>query len=105
MVIRDDVDDFISCKTLWRSGRPEVKEGEALALLEAMQWVEQSEYDRMVFEVDALLVRQAVYSEEKDLIEFGMIIKKCKDILRSRPSFEVVAVGRDRNKVARKLAQ
>ncbi|CAN1785274.1 hypothetical protein LINPERHAP1_LOCUS16825 [Linum perenne] len=69
-----------------------------------MQWVEQSEYDRTVFEVDALMVRQAVHLEEEDHTEFGRIMKKCRDILRSRPGFEVVAVGRDKNKVAHELA-
>ncbi|CAN1843957.1 FBD-associated F-box protein At3g52670 [Linum perenne] len=60
MILRYEADTVIYCRTTWKRGRSEVREGEALTLLDAMQWAEQSGYENVVFEVDSTEVEAAV---------------------------------------------
>ncbi|CAN1854604.1 hypothetical protein LINPERHAP1_LOCUS41395 [Linum perenne] len=105
MILRSSDGAVVSCRTSWRIGKPEVREGEALALLDALLWIEQSGYEQVIFEVDSAEVESATRREGRESTEFGMIISDCKDVLVSRQDFRVVVVRRDRNKAAHELAQ
>ncbi|CAN1152473.1 hypothetical protein LINPERHAP2_LOCUS18765 [Linum perenne] len=41
MVVRDGGGNLIRCRAAWSTGLPEPREGEALALLDAMEWIEE----------------------------------------------------------------
>ncbi|CAN1763601.1 hypothetical protein LINPERHAP1_LOCUS8901 [Linum perenne] len=47
MILRSSDGAAVSCRTSWRIGKPEVREGEALALLDALLWIEQSGYEQI----------------------------------------------------------
>ncbi|CAN1828205.1 hypothetical protein LINPERHAP1_LOCUS32159 [Linum perenne] len=103
--LRNHEGAVVSIRTSWRRGLPTVKEGEALALLEAMEWLENSGYRDVIIEVDSSIVAAAVMSHEDDTTEFGGIIAKCREICNSQSSFQVNGVRRNRNRVAHELAQ
>ncbi|CAN1767936.1 hypothetical protein LINPERHAP1_LOCUS10452 [Linum perenne] len=105
MILRSSEGAVVSCRSSWKRGRPAVRDGEALALLEALLWVEHSVYTNVVFEVDSTEVEQAIKHGGRDVSEFGLIISECRHIVSSRQDFSVVVVRRDRNKAAHELAQ
>ncbi|CAN1797971.1 hypothetical protein LINPERHAP1_LOCUS21500 [Linum perenne] len=105
MALRNHKGVVVSIQTSWRRGLPTVREGEALALLEALEWLENSGYNDVIIEVDSSSVAAAVMSYEDDETEFGDIIVQCREISNSQPLFQVRSVRRNRNRVAHELAQ
>ncbi|CAN1800986.1 Putative ribonuclease H protein At1g65750 [Linum perenne] len=105
MLIRDYQGRMIRCRAAWSIGMPEPREGEALALLDAMVWIEEEGYQQVIFEVDSEIVAGAVNGRDEDLSEFGGIIERCRSFLHVRRDCSVVVVRRDRNKAAHELAR
>ncbi|CAN1191227.1 hypothetical protein LINPERHAP2_LOCUS40934 [Linum perenne] len=105
MVIRDHMGYLIRCRAAWSVGLPEPREGEALALLDAMCWIEEEGFQQVVFEIDSEIVAGAVNGGDEDLSEFGGIVERCKQFLLVRRDCSVVVVRRDRNKAAHELAR
>ena len=61
MVLRDDAGCFLDCSTLKFEGFYNVKEGEAMGLPEALSWVKNMGYQKVVYELDAKMVVYAVH--------------------------------------------
>ncbi|CAN1845493.1 hypothetical protein LINPERHAP1_LOCUS37861 [Linum perenne] len=105
MLIRDHQGHMVRRRAVWSAGLPEPREGEALALLDAMVWIEEEGCQLVIFEVDSEIVVGAVIGSDEDLSEFGGIIERCRLFLRVRRDCSVVVVRRDRNKAAHELAR
>ncbi|XVF44972.1 hypothetical protein PTKIN_Ptkin02bG0166200 [Pterospermum kingtungense] len=71
IVLRDDAAGFFASKLIPCRGLMSVKEAEALGLLQALQWVGHLQFEKVLFETDASIVRDAVYASGVDLSEFG----------------------------------
>ncbi|CAN1752594.1 hypothetical protein LINPERHAP1_LOCUS4809 [Linum perenne] len=105
MINRDSDGMCVAYQTGWERGQPEVKEGEAWSLLEALKWARDSNQTRVIFEVDSQQVALAVRGHAANMTEFGEIISKCRTIIQENPNFVVDFVRRDRNLVAHELAR
>ncbi|CAN1842196.1 hypothetical protein LINPERHAP1_LOCUS36775 [Linum perenne] len=103
--IRNHAGSLVAYRTGWTRGQPEVREGEARGLLDALYWAVRSQLHQVVFEVDSQVVASAVNGQESNLTEFGVIIDGCRLILLANPGYEVVFVRRNRNVVAHELAR
>ncbi|XP_073041711.1 uncharacterized protein [Primulina eburnea] len=68
-VIRDSAGTFIMSKSCMRNGLPEVKEAEALALIEAIQWTLSLDLQDVIFESDSQTVMNAITSKNVDYTE------------------------------------
>ncbi|XVF78529.1 hypothetical protein PTKIN_Ptkin14bG0141200 [Pterospermum kingtungense] len=55
-----------------------VKEGEAMGLLQAITWVKELDYQRLIFELDAQVVIDAVRIGAGDDTELGSVIESCR---------------------------
>jgi ribonuclease HI len=82
-----------------------VLEGEALALVEAMNEVIQRGLPFVIFESDSKLVVDAIYSKQTGVSEFSLLITHIQSLLRLHNYFEVKYVRRQANKVAHYLAR
>ncbi|CAN1800698.1 hypothetical protein LINPERHAP1_LOCUS22651 [Linum perenne] len=71
MALRNHEGVVVSIRKSWSRGFPTVREGEALALLEALEWLENSGYNDVIIEVDSSSVAAAVMSHEDDETEFA----------------------------------
>ncbi|XP_073294606.1 uncharacterized protein [Primulina huaijiensis] len=60
MVLRNDSGGFIGCRSSVYYGKLDVKEGEAMGLLEAISWGHTMGYQKVVFELDSKSVVDAV---------------------------------------------
>ncbi|CAN1178180.1 Putative ribonuclease H protein At1g65750 [Linum perenne] len=105
MVVRNEEGTVLGFRTWHGSGTWTPREGEAAALLCAMKWIIEAGLERVIFEVDAEGVRNALRSTEQDESEFGCLIRNCRRVLNEFPQFEVQVVRRNRNRVAHELAQ
>ncbi|XVF75961.1 hypothetical protein PTKIN_Ptkin13bG0229200 [Pterospermum kingtungense] len=97
--------EFIAGQSVSLVGLHEVKECEALALLEALRWVQGLVMEKVIFETDSRIVVDAVTSKKEDLTEFGSIIDQCRSILSFHNTFMVKFVRRRANVVAHSMAQ
>lgn len=86
-------------------GQLEVREGEAMGLLQALHWARELQLEDVVFEMDAKTVADSVKSCTEDLTDFGIIIKQCRDILSVEPNYVVEFVRRQANVVAHAFAK
>lgn len=53
MCIRDALGNFISARCSWSAPRLEVKEGEAVDLLQALRWASSLDLQHIIFELDS----------------------------------------------------
>ncbi|CAN1770769.1 hypothetical protein LINPERHAP1_LOCUS11707 [Linum perenne] len=71
--VRNHVGTLLSFRTGWLRGTPEVREGEAMALLDALLWIQASGVEDMVFEIDSSEVAAATMGHNDDYSEFDNI--------------------------------
>ena len=60
--VRNSCEQFIWAQTKWQRANMTVLEGEAVALLEALHFVDVNRWDRVVFESDSSTLVQALSS-------------------------------------------
>lgn len=77
-------------------------EGEVLALLNALLWVEDLGLHHLNFETNCKSLVDNIYHPRED--HFGAITRQCKQILEANPTFTVEFVRRQTN-VAHSLAK
>ncbi|CAN1729936.1 LINE-1 reverse transcriptase homolog [Linum perenne] len=104
-VLRNSRGELVAFRTGWGFGQPEIKEGEARGLYEALSWATTRRVSRCTFEVDSQQVTVALSRSVSDRTEFGSIIDSCRRILHANSGFKVTFVRRNRNVVAHELAQ
>ncbi|CAN1171323.1 hypothetical protein LINPERHAP2_LOCUS29489 [Linum perenne] len=81
------------------------KEGEAMALREAMVWMQQEGQRDVVFETDSQALFHSIDQRQDDVSEFGLIVRSCLSFLFTFPQWKVCYVRRERNRVAHELAR
>jgi ribonuclease HI len=78
-------------------------EGEALALIDAMEEMIQRGHTFVTFESDSKIVVDAIYSSQHGLSDFHILISHIKSLLTLHNYFEVKYVKRQANMVAHSL--
>ncbi|KAK2374133.1 hypothetical protein QL285_075114 [Trifolium repens] len=82
-----------------------IMEGEAMAVIEAMEEMMERGISFVTFESDSKLVVDAISSKQVGLSEFSTLIAHIQNLLRMNNYFEVKYVKRQANKVAHSLAR
>jgi ribonuclease HI len=104
-VVRDSRGSFKLAGTNIIPTSLSVLEGEALALVEAMEEMIQRGLSFVLFESDSKLVVDAIASRQSGVSEFSLLISYIQSLLRMHNYFEVKYVSRQANKVAHYLAK
>ena len=78
---------------------------EALGFKEALSWVKSLNVQSVLFEMDALLVVQAIQHPIQDNSLFGTVIADCVCLLKEMPSCQVSFIPRSVNVVVHCLAR
>ncbi|XP_073152301.1 uncharacterized protein [Henckelia pumila] len=105
MVLRDASGVFIGCRSSVFHGRLQVSEGETMSILEALSWVHNLGFQKVIFESDLKIVVDALGSSVNDLSEFASIVSQCKIIMHAYPEFIVRFVPRKANEIAHVVAR
>ncbi|CAN1135676.1 hypothetical protein LINPERHAP2_LOCUS8986 [Linum perenne] len=103
MLIRRSDGSVVGFRTSVRQGCPEASECEAMALYEALVWLQEMSITNIKIELDSQTVCTAINSAEEDLTEFGDIINRCRRLIDQ--GMKIVFVRRDRNVAAHVLAR
>ncbi|KAK2361157.1 hypothetical protein QL285_086341 [Trifolium repens] len=82
-----------------------VVEGEAMAIIEAMEEMILRGLPYVIFESDSKLVVDAISSSQSGISEFSILIAHIQSLIRSHNYFEVKYVKRQANNVAHTLAR
>ncbi|XVE83011.1 hypothetical protein DITRI_Ditri16bG0052100 [Diplodiscus trichospermus] len=86
-------------------GLSEVKECEALAVVEAMLRVRSACLKNVKFEVDAKLVADSICMPGVDRTEFGLMVELCRSVLVQEPKYSVGFMKGQANEAAHLLAR
>ncbi|XP_073279568.1 uncharacterized protein [Primulina huaijiensis] len=105
MVIRDSNGSFIVSRTNFHDGAALVKEAEALAIHEALSWIKELGYDKVIVETDSKISEDEVHSEEPYFTEFGLTISACRALIRNQSSLKFGNVRRQANRAAHTLVK
>lgn len=105
MCLHDENGTVLISRTSWVPSRLDVKEGEAMGLLDAIHWVVSLNLQQVIFELDAKSVVDNVQAPHTDRTKFGSILCECKRLLDLNPTYGVVFVRRQANVVAHSLAR
>lgn len=81
MFSRDHNGSFIAARTDWEPFILPTLEGEALGLLKVIQWVRDSGYVNVIFELDSKLVVDHLAKPKEDISEAGAILRDCSNVL------------------------
>lgn len=101
LCIRDDQGTSVFARTAWVPHLLPISLGEAMGLLQALEWV----VDNVCFEIDCKVVVDSLLTINPDISEYGVIISNCHWILSSFPLYKVEFVRRLNNRVAHNLAK
>jgi ribonuclease HI len=105
LCFRDSNGQFIGGKTQWQPTVISTAEGEAWALLLAMQEARHRELDRVQFESDSKVLVDAIHMKRRGNSEFLSIVHDIVNFMSSFLNFEVKFVRRQANSVAHALAR
>ncbi|KAK2390980.1 hypothetical protein QL285_064484 [Trifolium repens] len=104
-VLRDAHGDFKLAGSNIVSTTLSVLEGEAMALVEAMEEVIRRGLPFVIFESDSKIVVEAISSRQTGVSEFSLLISHIQSLLSLNHYFEVKYVRRQANTVAHYLAR
>ncbi|XVF47814.1 hypothetical protein PTKIN_Ptkin03bG0141100 [Pterospermum kingtungense] len=105
MLLRDENESFLCCRTLFHYGLIFVKEAKLIALLEALYWVRDLGWDHVIFEMDAQKVVNVVTRNVDDQTKFGAMIAQAKSVLTQMAGFQVTFTKRQANAMVVTLAR
>jgi ribonuclease HI len=103
--VRDFRGYYVLGGSSWIHGICSSNVGEALALLGAMQELQQRGFHNVIFETDAHNIVHAIRHRYNGESEFSSIINKIKCMLSSNLGFEVKPIRRQANMIAHSLAR
>jgi ribonuclease HI len=103
--LRDHRGMFVSAGTSWLEGNCSVIEGEAAALLDAIQQLEQRGISHVIVETDSKSLVDAIQHLRDGASEFSLIVRNINNILLANPNFLVRFVKRQANLAAHTLAR
>jgi len=103
--VRDSREQFSQPQTKWQRVNMTVFEGEAVALLKALHYVDTNRLDRVVFESDSSTLVQALSSPGHGDLEFYDIVSSIIYQLYLHFNLEVKFVRRKGNMVVHTLAR
>jgi hypothetical protein len=99
--LRDHMGRFIRAETTWRDGTYSILEGESIALIEALQSLEQQGITHAIIETDSKSVVDAL----RYIRGGSFLISQINNILSCNPNFMVKFIKRQTNMVAHTLAR
>ncbi|CAJ2661746.1 unnamed protein product [Trifolium pratense] len=104
MVLRRSDGSAIGVATRAHKGNADVITGEAFGLMDAIEWIERMGERKVIFELDAQIVVNAV--KEKSVIRrsWGCITRRCKTFLQNNPNSSIEWVPRVKNRTAHEIA-
>ncbi|XP_019189430.1 PREDICTED: uncharacterized protein LOC109183825 [Ipomoea nil] len=101
----DQHDDTILGEVMFaKEGMHTVREAEAMGTREALSWIKEKGWKRVILETDALIVTQAV-AGGNNISPFGSIIEDIRELMRQLPMVCFRFVPRRKNMVAHTLAK
>jgi ribonuclease HI len=103
--LRDHNGQFKLAGTNFVKSPLNILEGEAMAIIEAMEMMKQKGFSYVTFESDSKTVVDAINSSLVGLSEFSIMISHIKSLLSSNDYFEVKYVKRQANMAAHSLAR
>ncbi|XP_074341789.1 uncharacterized protein LOC141679182 [Apium graveolens] len=105
LVVRDDKGVLLQAKTiLWPSPVAPVR-AEAMAVKEALSWIDGMQWPNVTLVSDCLVVIQAIRSKTPMRSQFGSILEDCRSYLRRLNKISLYHVKRSANMVAHTLAR
>ncbi|KAJ8765776.1 hypothetical protein K2173_014898 [Erythroxylum novogranatense] len=104
-VVRDSNSRFIAAK-LWKfPGRLSAKSAKAIAIKEVLSWAKLQNWDRVIIELDAKIVVQALDDDSyEDSSSFGLLVCDCKSLLNEIRIAKCIFGFRSSNSAAHVLA-
>ncbi|KAL8463261.1 hypothetical protein ACS0TY_034052 [Phlomoides rotata] len=105
MVLLDDNEEFIACKSFVILGVYAVELGEAIGVYEALSWIKGLGMERVVVKMDAKLVFDGVTGVPESRSIFGNVIETCKILMNSLEYGPFNLVKRDANVIAHSIAR
>jgi ribonuclease HI len=88
--LRDMEGNFVAAYTGWCPAYMRIYEGEAYALLEAMNWIRQRGHNRVLFQSDSQVLTNAIMTNIRGMSEFHIVILNIRQLMiESSFNFEV----------------
>jgi ribonuclease HI len=105
LILRRSDESIVGAATHEHTGSNEAALGEALGLNDAITMVENLRVSRVIFEMDSMIVVNAVKKEAAVRRNWGFIVLRCVNFLKSNPNSSIKWTKRDNNRVAHELAK
>ena len=104
-VIRDDQGEFIAARNGVLNGPMNPALAKALSCKEALSWLKNLSYNKVIVELDAQQLVHALQGFQEDLSYFGSIVEDCKILSKDLGDCTFVFVKQSANQMAHSLAK
>lgn len=105
MVLRDCRGQFLEGKVMNFLNPESVFAAEARGVCEALLWAKERDLQNVIIETDSLLTVRALRMKSLNVLEVGNVLQMCLKQLKENPTFSIVFVQRQANKVAHEMAK
>ncbi|XP_074346913.1 uncharacterized protein LOC141685724 [Apium graveolens] len=104
-VVRNDRGELVQARTKCSTGLDSPYMAEAIAIKEALSWIQDRGWSKIVVESDCLTAVQAVRSKVPMRSPFGDVIQSCRNMLASFNTVSLFFIKRSANMAAHELAR
>ncbi|XP_074374107.1 uncharacterized protein LOC141714488 [Apium graveolens] len=105
LIARDSEGALIQAKSIIRKNSVSPVLAEAMAIKEALSWIDEMHWQESTVVSDCLVVVQAIRSKTPMRSQFGSVIEECRSQLRRLNKVSLYHVKRSANMVAHQLAR
>lgn len=105
LVARDSNGGLIQAKAVLHHGTVVPELAEVMAVKEALSWVEQMRWEKVILETGSLVTVQAIRSRVYMRSPFGLIVEECRRKIEQLNNFYLYFIRRSANMVADHLAR
>jgi hypothetical protein len=81
--LRDEFGMYMGAKSMWFQPLMDVRIGEAVGLLSAIEWMQELEFKQVVFSLDAKSIVDSFNMYTHDRTELGSILSNCRSMISS----------------------
>ncbi|PNX95563.1 ribonuclease H, partial [Trifolium pratense] len=105
LVLRRSDGSTVGVATRTHNGSADVVTGEAMGLMDAIEWIEKLGEQSVIFEMDSQVIVKAVKGQSNIFKSWGKVVRRCILFLKGNPSSDIKWVQRKANQAAHEMAK
>ncbi|XP_045831279.1 uncharacterized protein LOC123922626 [Trifolium pratense] len=105
LVLRRSDGSTVGVATRTHNGSADVVTGEAMGLMDAIEWIEKLGEQSVIFELDSQVIVKAVKGQSNIFKSWGKVVRRCSLFLKGNPRSDIKWVQRKANQATHEMTK